>query len=127
MRGAPPLLVPLAALVVVGHLAFCAGVAWLLAAAGAFLRDLGDVIGPMLTMWLFVSPILYPASNLEVLGWLRFLNPLSPHIAVVRSILFDGRLPDLLTFGGSIAIGGLTAFAGWWVFRTAQHVFADVV
>ncbi|MBI1814586.1 MAG: ABC transporter permease [Deltaproteobacteria bacterium] len=127
VRGAPPWLMPLAPLALVGHLAFCAGAVWFLAAVGAFIRDLGDAVGPLLTMWLFVTPVLYPASNLEALGWLRFLNPLTPHIAVARDLLFDGRLPSLDAAAVSLVVGGVCAVGGWLVFRTARPAFADVV
>jgi lipopolysaccharide transport system permease protein len=127
VRGDPLWLCSLAPLALAGHLAFCAGLVWLLAAAGAFVRDLGDVVGPVLTMWLFVSPILYPASNLEALGWLRLLNPISPHLGIARDLMFEGQLPSLTAAATSFAIGFIFALAGWFVFRAVRPAFADVV
>ncbi|MBI4517923.1 MAG: ABC transporter permease [Deltaproteobacteria bacterium] len=127
IRGTPPWLVPLAPLALIGHLAFCAGVVWLLAAVGAFVRDLGDVVAPVLAMWLFVTPVLYPESNLAPLGWLQFVNPVSPHITIARNLMFDGQLPSPAAVMTSLGIGVVCGLGGWLTFRTVRPAFADVV
>ena len=52
----PVLLVP--------QILFTAGVSWFLAALGAFVRDLGQIIGFLLTIWFFITPICYPEESL---------------------------------------------------------------
>ena len=53
----PVLLVP--------QMLFTAGVSWFLAALGVFVRDLGQIIGFLLTIWFFITPICYPEEHLH--------------------------------------------------------------
>ena len=48
----PALLIP--------QLLFTAGLSWFLAALGVFVRDLGQIMGFLMTIWFFVTPICYP-------------------------------------------------------------------
>ena len=50
----PVLLIP--------QILFTAGVCWFLAALGVFVRDLGQIIGFLLTLWFFLTPICYPEN-----------------------------------------------------------------
>ena len=53
---------------IVPQVLFAAGVAWFLAALGVFVRDLGQVIGFLLTLWFFLTPICYPESSLPAMA-----------------------------------------------------------
>ena len=63
-RGAVPASVLWLPLLLVPQVLFTAGVCWFLAALGVFVRDLGQVIGFLLTIWFFVTPICYPEASL---------------------------------------------------------------
>ena len=52
----PVLLIP--------QILFTAGVSWFLAALGVFARDLGQIMGFVLTLWFFLTPICYPENKL---------------------------------------------------------------
>ncbi len=43
------------------------GLSWFLASIGVFVRDIGQFIGLILTMLMFMSPIFYPASALPAI------------------------------------------------------------
>src|SRR5262249_31004749 len=62
-HGLPPTVLWLPALLL-PQLLFTAGVSWFLAALGVFVRDLGQIIGYILTLWFFLTPICYPKSSL---------------------------------------------------------------
>ena len=70
---------------IVPQILFTAGVAWFLAALGVFVRDLGQIIGFLLTLWFFLTPICYPESSLPAMA---------AHAALEKSDLRAGaRLP----------------------------------
>src|SRR5207342_2096685 len=46
------------------QLLFTLGLCWFLAALGAYARDLGQIMGFVLTLWFFITPICYPESQL---------------------------------------------------------------
>ena len=54
----PVLLVP--------QLMFTLGVCWFLAALGVYMRDLGQIMALVLTLWFFITPICYPESHQPV-------------------------------------------------------------
>jgi len=49
---------------VVPQLIFTLGISWFLAALGVYVRDLGQMIGYLLTLWFFITPICYPEESL---------------------------------------------------------------
>jgi hypothetical protein len=70
MRGGLPLTVVWLPALIVPQLLFTAGICWFLSALGLFLRDLGQVIGYVVTLWFFLTPICYSEKALKenVLG-----------------------------------------------------------
>jgi len=104
------------------------GAAWLLAAAGVFVRDLETVM-PLATQALFfLTPIVYSLDHLpDVVRPIFLLNPLTPLVENVRAVLVGVGALDWAAWGISLAIGlGLT-MVGFRVFVRAKRVFADVL
>ena len=104
------------------------GVSWLLASIGVFIRDVGQFVGMLMTVLMFMSPIFYPLSALpeSVRGWL-FLNPLTFIIEQTREVLIWGKVPDW----GGLAIYTLVtvmiAWAGLIWFQKTRKGFVDVL
>jgi len=104
------------------------GVAWFLAAAGVFLRDLGQLMSWMVMALLFSAPILYPLATLPAAyrNWFYF-NPLTWVVETLRHVVFWGVWPnwgEALIFGFSSC---LVAWMGAWVFERMKKGFADVL
>lgn len=116
-----PLVVAPLALITVGF-------SWFLSAIGVYLRDIGQGIGLLTTVMLFLSPTFYPLSALpETARTLLYLNPLTFVIEQGRQVLLFGHWPNwgglLLYLGISLVI----AWGGFWWFQRARQGFADVV
>lgn len=104
------------------------GLGWLLSALGVYIRDIGQAIGILTTVLLFLSPVFYPMSALpeKYQLWLR-LNPLAYMIEWTRGVLLWGRVPDWWLWG-IYALGGLlAAWLGFWWFQRTRKGFADVI
>lgn len=113
----------LAPLVLIG-----AGLTWMLAATGVFLRDINHVTGLAAMALLFLAPILYrldavPPEFRTVL----LLNPLTFIVEQARAILIWRRSPDL--FQLALALTGAYAFAGLGLawFQRLRPGFSDVL
>jgi lipopolysaccharide transport system permease protein len=104
------------------------GVGWFLASLGVFVRDVGQTIGILTAVMLFLSPVFYPRSALpaEYRPWL-LVNPLTLVIEQARDVLVWGRPPDwssLVLFSlASLAV----AWVGFWWFQRTRSGFADVL
>jgi lipopolysaccharide transport system permease protein len=104
------------------------GLAWMLASLGVFLRDVGQTIGLVTTVLMFLSPVFYPMSALPPqFRPLMLANPLTFIIEQSREVLVWGRMPD----GGSLLIYSLVAAAVAWLgyawFQKTRKGFADVL
>ena len=104
------------------------GCAWLLASLGVFLRDVGQTIGILTTVMLFLAPVFYPMSALPQEYQIYLLiNPLTFIIEQSRQVLLFGQFPDW----SGLAIYGITsslvAWGGFWWFQKTRKGFADVI
>ena len=104
------------------------GCVWLLASLGVFLRDIGQAMGIITSIMMFLSPVFYPASNLqEPYRMLLHLNPLTLIIEEGRDVLIWGRLPDWTSLGVYYVIAIVTAWLGFAWFQKTRRGFADVL
>ena len=107
---------------------FVWGLALILATINVFFRDVQYIMANLLTLWFFVTPILYPLEKVpEAYRFLIRLNPLTLLMAAFQDILFYGRPPDwtgLIT----LALTGLAvAVVGMIVFDRYKESFAEMV
>jgi lipopolysaccharide transport system permease protein len=107
------------------------GMAWLLAALGVFVRDIGQVTGFVITVLLFASAVMFPSQRIvetapqlwTVLRW----NPLLQLIDLARhTVLWQQPMPLLkLTYVYACGIG---VFAlGAIFFALLRRSFAEVI
>jgi len=104
------------------------GLAWMLTSLGVFLRDVGQTIGIITTVMMFLAPVFYPVAALpeEMRPWLM-ANPLTFIIEQARAVLIWGRLPDWTGLGIYTAITTVIAWAGYVWFQKTRKGFADVL
>jgi lipopolysaccharide transport system permease protein len=105
------------------------GLCWTLAATGVFVRDLGQVIGFLMTVWFFLTPICYeertdlPAGLSQVLQF----NPVLVLVRGYRAVLLEGvspwGMPLVALWVGSAAL----ALVGYGWFQRLRKSFADVI
>jgi lipopolysaccharide transport system permease protein len=104
------------------------GFAWMLASLGVFIRDVGQTIGIVTTVMLFLSPVFYPITALPEAyrPWLM-ANPLTFIIEQARDVLIWGHLPDWSGLAIYTAVAVLIAWAGYAGFHKTRKGFADVL
>ena len=103
---------------------FCLGIGLLLAAAMVFFRDIQFLWGVLSMIWMYLTPIFYPASILpKRIAWVLNVNPLYHFISFARTCLIDGISPDPIVYPqcALIALGML--LIGAFVFRKTQDRF----
>lgn len=104
------------------------GVAWFVAALGVYVRDTAQALGLILTAWMYLTPIIYPASVVPPqYGRLIALNPFSGLIESYRRTLLDGRAPDWAGLSYFAVFAALAFVFGYWWFARTRRGFADVV
>tara|TARA_R100001369_G_scaffold92846_2_gene140381 strand:- start:15123 stop:15794 length:672 start_codon:yes stop_codon:yes gene_type:complete len=126
--GIPPWTILLSPIVFFPLAVLSLGVAWMLAALGVYLRDIGQFIGVIITVLLFLSPIFFPIDRLpEEYQVLILLNPLTFIIEQAREVLIWGRLPDWKGLAVYTFFSTIFAWLGYAWFQKTRKGFADVL
>lgn len=115
-------------LLLIPQLLFTAGLSWFLAALGAFVRDLGQIIGFVLTLWFFVTPICYPESSLPRSATLLLSkNPIFVLVRGYRSIFLDNQAPALGPLWKLWVLSVIVFVLGHAWFYKLRKSFADMI
>jgi lipopolysaccharide transport system permease protein len=130
LHGAAPAVLWLP-LLLIPQILFTAGVAWLLAALGVFVRDLSQLTGFLLTVWFFLTPICYPESSLDSLPYSATLilskNPLFVLARGYRAVLLHDRPPAFGPLWKLWLLSAAVFVVGHAVFHKLRKSFADVI
>lgn len=119
------LLLPMA---VVLLLLMSAGLAYILAAVGVFLRDIKDIIGVLLMIGFFIHPIIYPPDRVpEWLGRLFAISPFTHIIGCFRDALVDGAVTRPWSWLISLVTSLVLTVIGWRVFRMLRPSFGNAL
>lgn len=115
--------------IVAVQLAWTLGLALLLSALSVHFRDLRDLLGNLMTLWFFATPIVYPYSQApERFRLLLDLNPFTHIAGAYQDVLFvSGRYapgPRLAAVG---LVGIVVLIVGYGVFDRLRDTFAEEV
>ena len=114
--------------VLIPQLLLTVGLCWFLAALGVFLRDTGQFMGYLLTVWFFITPICYPASSLpEKWLWLLSKNPLYVIVTAYRAMFLEGSAPEWRPLAQLWVVAILAFWIGHAWFYKAKKSFADIL
>ncbi|TXH58548.1 MAG: ABC transporter permease [Desulfurellales bacterium] len=104
------------------------GLAWMLASLGVFIRDVGQTIGIVTMVMMFLAPVVYPITAVpeSVRPWIM-ANPLTFIIEQGRSVLIWGNAPDWLGLLGYSCVALAVAWLGYFWFQKTRKGFADVL
>jgi len=107
---------------------FTLGVSMFLASTQVFFKDTLHLLSPILMIWLFITPIFYPAHLFpKIFTPVLMLNPLAHLVGIYRELILNHRLPHW----GSVVIFGtcaVLAFAlGSFIFHRHSRNFSDLV
>ena len=115
---------------------FLSGIALCLAAASVRSRDVPYLTGLALTVWFFVTPIVWPERILEEndfvlwgvdvpLRTIMLANPMARFTIAFRTILYDGRAPGLANLGGLFLLSAVVFLLGYRFFAKRSRYFAQ--
>jgi lipopolysaccharide transport system permease protein len=120
-------LILLTPLFVAALFAFTLATSMLVAAVNVRYRDVKYALPFLIQLWLFVTPVIYPATLMpRQLQWAAALNPLMGIVEGFRACVF-GRTPDATLIMISLVSLITMCIAGAWYFRRAERTFADLI
>lgn len=128
MGGSPSwfwLLLPLIAILFQG---FGFGLGLLFSIVNVFFRDMGQILGIMVQMWMWATPIVYPETILpeKLMIFMRF-NPAYPFIYAIRDVFLYARLPEPWVWWVMIGWALVIPAIGYLVLRKLRPEIRDVL
>jgi lipopolysaccharide transport system permease protein len=103
-------------------------IAWSLSALGVYLRDIGQFVGILSSMLLFLSPIFFPAKAMpEAVKGIIDLNPLVTPIEQLRRVTVQNMPPDLSALLPHFTLSVIFALVSYALFRRLSRGFSDVL
>ena len=115
-------------LVLIPLVVFATGISYFVASLGVYVRDTQYVIGVVLQILFFATPIFYPISAVpEKFRIILEMNPLTVFIEQARNVFLYGRMPDWLFLGLATLVSLIVLQLGYYFFVKTKRGFADVL
>lgn len=116
----PVVLLPLALLSI--------GLSWILASLGVYLRDVGQVIGVITTMLMFMSPIFYSIESIpERFRGYMYISPITYFVEQTRDLLIWNKGIQWESWSKMMLLSVAIASLGFAWFQKTRKGFADVI
>jgi len=114
--------------VVVVQIALTVGLGMLLAMANLFYRDVRQVFGVAIQLWMFISAVVVPVpTDGTLLARLISINPLVPIVNGYRDCVIHGQLPAMGPLVYATVVAAAALIGGWVCFRRASFRFAECI
>lgn len=105
-------------------LLFSIGMGFFLSAVSVFLRDMFYIYGIIITLWTYITPIMYNITIIPETYRLLFkLNPLYQYVTFAREIILYNRCPSLANFAWCAIWSIVMLLIGSLVFKKNQDKF----
>ena len=129
LSGMMPPISILALPVVIGvELIFLTGLSLAFSALNVHFRDIQHILGNLISLWFFLCPIIYPATNVPA-KW-RFtliINPVALFTEMYQGLFIDGLFPSLTKLAFVGGISGVTFVIGCMIFNRYREGFAELI
>lgn len=105
---------------------FTIGLSLFFAAANLLYRDIQYLLSLILTLWMYLTPVIYPADMVpDKYKFIFQLNPLSVIINAYRQVVLGGLEPKYTSLLIALALSIFTLIVGLKYFKSREKIFAD--
>ena len=127
-RGTVPPTVIWLPVLLIPQLLLTLGFSWFLSALGVYMRDLGQIIGFLIMLLFYMTPICYAEKDLPASAAVILTkNPIFTLVHGYRSIFLEGRAPEFHSMWKLWLLSAAICIAGHAWFYKLRKSFADVV
>ena len=105
---------------------FTLGLSLPLAALNLFFHDVRYLVGVVLNLWFYMTPIIYSIDRIpEKYRFMFNLNPIALFINAYRRVLLQDTNPGIEKVALGLAISLVTFLIGYFIFKKMEPGFAD--
>jgi lipopolysaccharide transport system permease protein len=107
---------------------FTIGLVAVLCSLSVFLRDLQQLVALVISVWFFLTPIIYPLNMIQSDSLRDFFlwNPMHNFINLYREIILLGEI-SFINLQISIVFATTSYLVGGWLFMKIRPAFGDVL
>lgn len=110
------------------QLIFTMGLSLIFASLNLFYRDIQYLLNLILTIWMYLTPIMYPVEMLPAKYRFVFaLNPMAVIINAYRQVMLTNAGPNLNSLGLAFLMSVGVFIIGFLFFKKTEGEFADYV
>jgi len=114
--------------IVMVQLLFTLGIVFFLSVLNVWFRDVFQLLVNLLNLWFYVTPIIYPISQVPQWGRKFFLiNPIYPIISSYQNIFFFNKNPDFIGLSIVFIFSVFLFWQGQLFFKRYQDYFAEEI
>lgn len=107
---------------------FTYGLSLIVAAANLFYRDIQYLMGLLLLVWMYLTPVIYPVEMFpDRYRFIFQLNPMAVIINAYRQVTLGGQAPNFTSLGVALLLSVGIYLVGYYLFKRLGGIFADVV
>ena len=104
------------------------GIGLILGVFNVFSRDVGQVLGVVMQIWFWVTPVVYTANVIPArFTWITELNPMVNVVAIYQNALLYNKWPDLSKLTTPFAVGIFLMVVAYALFRRASPELVDAL
>lgn len=92
----------------------------LLTPLGVLYQDIEKGLLMIISVWFFLTPVVYPSPTSFPANLISTINPVSPLLITTRELITTGNISDVFSF---LVVAGITLiliFLGWIIYRVAM-------
>ena len=105
---------------------FTLGLSLFFAAANLLYRDIQYLLNMILLLWLYATPIIYPADIIPDKFRIFFqANPMAVIINAYRQVILGGGAPKYTSLLIGLGVSVVTLLIGFSYFKSREKIFAD--
>lgn len=105
---------------------FTLGLSLFFAASNLLYRDIQYLLSLLLTLWLYLTPVIYPADIVpSQYKFLFQLNPMAVIVNAYRQVVLGGSNPNLTSISIAFLVSIITLLLGFSYFKSREKIFAD--
>ncbi|MEI8067728.1 MAG: ABC transporter permease [Candidatus Shapirobacteria bacterium] len=105
---------------------FTLGLSLFFAAANLLYRDIQYLLSLVLTLWLYLTPVIYPADIVpEKFRMLFQLNPMAVIVNAYRQVILGGGIPKYSSLIIATVLSFIILLIGLRYFKSREKIFAD--
>jgi lipopolysaccharide transport system permease protein len=109
-------------------ISFTLGVMLLVSFLSVMVRDIPQLVGILLQLFFYLTPLIYPAENIpENYQVVILINPLAPLIQATRDIIAYHQTPDWLSLTYPLVVSVVVLLMGYTLFKVNEGKLVDMV